>query len=279
MGVGKLPAIQFYPADWRKDSGVQTLDFHDRGVWFEMLCLMHESEERGKLVLNGRAMTHEEVAKLLGLDVAKFKQTLQQILSKGVASVEQNTGTIYNRRMVSDDNLRRVRTEAGSAGGKQRASKRLASAYQKSTPSSSTSSSTSLSSSASATIAPPDGGFQRAIFDDVRKHHPAGGDDLATAWAAWGRIFPVPEQGVAERMKAVLQAKYPPGSEAWGEGRKFLGRESWPKAIDGKFWLDNPHPVTGGANGQPKSSRYFAQADDDRDAYAALDRKLGITKS
>ena len=49
----KLPAMQFYPGDWRKDIGVQSLSFHDRGVWFEMLMLMHGSERRGVLVLNG----------------------------------------------------------------------------------------------------------------------------------------------------------------------------------------------------------------------------------
>ena len=43
----KLPALQFYPGDWRKDLGVQSLSFHDRGVWFEMLMLMHDSENRG----------------------------------------------------------------------------------------------------------------------------------------------------------------------------------------------------------------------------------------
>jgi hypothetical protein len=40
----KLPALQWYPADWRKDPGVQALSLHDRMVWFEMLMLMHESE-------------------------------------------------------------------------------------------------------------------------------------------------------------------------------------------------------------------------------------------
>lgn len=43
----KMPAFQFYPADWRKDPGIQALDRHDRSVWFDMLCIMHESDERG----------------------------------------------------------------------------------------------------------------------------------------------------------------------------------------------------------------------------------------
>lgn len=115
--MSKLPAFQVYPGDWRKDPGVQSLDFHDRGVWWEMLCLMHESERRGVLVLNGRAMTEESLSRLLGLDKQILTNTLTNILTLGVASREEDTGAIYCRRMVRDENLRQVRTESGKKGG------------------------------------------------------------------------------------------------------------------------------------------------------------------
>ncbi|GAA3973832.1 hypothetical protein [Hymenobacter antarcticus] len=40
----KLPAIQFYPGDWHKDQGVQALDLAQRGAWFELLLMMHDSD-------------------------------------------------------------------------------------------------------------------------------------------------------------------------------------------------------------------------------------------
>ncbi|WBO85238.1 PD-(D/E)XK nuclease-like domain-containing protein [Hymenobacter yonginensis] len=43
----KLPAIQFYPGDWHKDQGVQALDLAQRGAWFKLLLMMHDSDERG----------------------------------------------------------------------------------------------------------------------------------------------------------------------------------------------------------------------------------------
>ena len=49
----KLPAIQFYPGDWHKDQGVQALDLLQRGAWFELLLMMHDSDERGVLLVNG----------------------------------------------------------------------------------------------------------------------------------------------------------------------------------------------------------------------------------
>src|SRR5262245_23496199 len=113
----KLPAIQFYPADWRKDPGVQSLDYFDRGVWFEILCLMHESTERGKLMLNGEPMPDEALARILGLDNQSLTKTLTTLLKYGVASRDEETGALTNRRMVKDENLRRVRAEAGKKGG------------------------------------------------------------------------------------------------------------------------------------------------------------------
>ena len=139
--MSKLPAIQFYPGDWRKDPGVQALSFHDRGVWFEMILLMHESDERGKLLLNGKPMPEQALARLLGLDNQNLTNTLTTLLDFGVASRCEETGAIMCRRMLRDENLRNIRKEAGSKGGnpvllKQKATTML---KQKRTPSSSTS--------------------------------------------------------------------------------------------------------------------------------------------
>lgn len=63
----KLPAMQFYPADWRKDPGVQCLSFEDRGIWFEIICLMHESPRRGYLLMpNGSPMMTTSLARIIG---------------------------------------------------------------------------------------------------------------------------------------------------------------------------------------------------------------------
>jgi len=137
--------MQFYVGDWRKDPGVQALGFHERGVWFEMICLMHESEERGKLMLNGLPMPDDALARLLGLDKQNLTTTITLLLSYGVASRCDETGAIICRRMIRDENLRKVRAECGKQGGnpvlvKQKSTTKV---KQKSTPSSSSSSSVS----------------------------------------------------------------------------------------------------------------------------------------
>jgi hypothetical protein len=120
MAQNKLPAFQFYPGDWRKDPAVQSLDYETRGVWIELLCLMHESEQRGKLMLAGRAMTDVEISRLLGISVERAKQNLSKLEANGVANREQETGALVCRRMVRDEDLRQARSTAGRKGGKQK---------------------------------------------------------------------------------------------------------------------------------------------------------------
>ena len=115
--MGKLPAIQFYPGDWHKDTGVQALDYETRGVWFELLLLMWESERRGYLVLNGIGMADEILAKILGIHGNKWKKIKRKLEVTGVMSTEENTGISFNRRMVRDEEARQKAIENGKLGG------------------------------------------------------------------------------------------------------------------------------------------------------------------
>lgn len=145
----KLPALQFYTGDWRKDPGVQALDYFERGVWFEILCIMHESDSRGKLMLNGKKMPDVALARLLGLDNQTVNQILTKLVEYGVARAEPDTGIIYNKRMVEDEKIRQIRREAGKLGGnpallnQKPKQKETTRDKQNSTPSSSSSSSVS----------------------------------------------------------------------------------------------------------------------------------------
>jgi hypothetical protein len=111
----KLPAFQFYPQDWRSDIGVQSLSLDDRMIWFEMLCVMHESDDRGKLILNGKPMPDEVVARLIGIDVKRYKKALIKIEHANVVS--RDGDLLFNRRMVHDNHLINVRRECGKQGG------------------------------------------------------------------------------------------------------------------------------------------------------------------
>ena len=153
MDSEKLPALQFYVGDWRKDPGVQSLCFHDRGVWFEILCLMHESTERGKLMLNGQPMPEDALARTLGLDKQILTTTLSTLLTYGVASKDEDTGAFMCRRMVRDEKLRQIRKSAGKLGGNPVLVKQKSTTQLKQIPTPSSSS----SASAEIEIEPPPG--------------------------------------------------------------------------------------------------------------------------
>jgi biotin operon repressor len=104
--MAKLPALQFYPGDWKKDIGVQSLSMHDRGVWLEMLFLMHDSTRRGVLLLGDKPMPVEVLARLLGLTKESISETIDHLVSYGVTERESRTGALINRRMLREETKR-----------------------------------------------------------------------------------------------------------------------------------------------------------------------------
>lgn len=107
-----LPAMPFYVGDWLKAPDIQCLSYELKGIWFEMMCFMWESSERGVLLY-----TKEELSRLLRLPEDLLEQKLKQISSKGIYSVRAEDGAIYSRRMIKDQKIREIRKKAGKTGG------------------------------------------------------------------------------------------------------------------------------------------------------------------
>lgn len=141
----KLPSFQFYPGDWMKDPGLRACTLEEKGAWIEMLALMFECTPRGKLVLNGKPYPEDALARLFGVECKKFKQITNKLQALGVLKVEPETGIMYCRRMVKDQELREVRAEAGKQGGAPKGNKNASKKQAKTTPSSSSSTSVTVS--------------------------------------------------------------------------------------------------------------------------------------
>ena len=62
-----MPAwMKFYPTDWTGDRGLRLCSLAARGLWAEMLCVMHEAAPRGSLLIAGRPVSVAELANLVG---------------------------------------------------------------------------------------------------------------------------------------------------------------------------------------------------------------------
>lgn len=109
--------MPFYWGDWFKATDIQSLPRHIRCTWFEMLGRMWESTDRGYLSINGTAPTDRELAMILGFgdNVFECKKHLNYLQKKKIFS-RNSEGIIYNRRMVKDAEISRLRAEAGQKG-------------------------------------------------------------------------------------------------------------------------------------------------------------------
>jgi hypothetical protein len=120
----KLPAIQFYVGDWKKDVGLQSCSIAARGLWFELLLMMHESPVRGYLMLTESIpMNDEHIARVAGVDQQMVTHLIEELQANGVfdfSTLELACGSVVNviasRRMVRDESKRQKCSAAGLRG-------------------------------------------------------------------------------------------------------------------------------------------------------------------
>ena len=112
----KLPAFQFYPGDWLRDPGIRACSLAARGLWIEMLCLMHQAEPYGHLKAGSMIVSPEMLSRMVGANLKQIETTLEELEKVGVFS-KSVEGIIYSRRMVKDEAIRRMRSQCGKLGG------------------------------------------------------------------------------------------------------------------------------------------------------------------
>lgn len=114
--MAKLPGFMFYPGDWQKEPTLRRCSHAAKGVYMDILCLMFECEDRGVLATAGRGWSEDEVALAVGGDYQQSLSCVRELVEKGVISWN-NSGCMYSRRMVRDEEKRKLFSEAGRKGG------------------------------------------------------------------------------------------------------------------------------------------------------------------
>lgn len=111
----KLPWLKFYPSDWQSDQALGMCGLAARGLWMEMLAIMHKATPYGHLVVNGMKPSDEQLAALARAPADQIRALTQELESAGVFSRTRN-GTIYSRRMTKDDKRRNDGDKAAVIG-------------------------------------------------------------------------------------------------------------------------------------------------------------------
>ncbi|MFZ5958851.1 DnaT-like ssDNA-binding domain-containing protein [Pseudomonas knackmussii] len=75
----KRPAFQFYPADWRNNAKLRRCSWEARGVWLEVMGLMHDSDSYGVL-----HWSLKEIAQALGAPIKALKELAEKGVLYGV---------------------------------------------------------------------------------------------------------------------------------------------------------------------------------------------------
>lgn len=126
----KRPAFQFYPGDWQRNANLRRCSPAARGVWVDIMCLLHDSDEYGVL-----RWPVKEIAQACGASMAHVKELIEKSVLKGsdksleapyiytprsgrkdgapVTLLRPQAGPIwYSSRMVKDEY---VRAHAGAS--------------------------------------------------------------------------------------------------------------------------------------------------------------------
>lgn len=110
----KRPAIMFYTGDWMKDPHLAMCSPATRGIWIDMLCLMHENSESGRLDgdLGGLARacrcTPEQLHDALR-ELHEYKAAEVTVLPDDTESYQPVT--ILSRRMVREYERRKYNAD------------------------------------------------------------------------------------------------------------------------------------------------------------------------
>jgi len=110
------PWFKFYPADWRADASLRSCSLAARGLWIEMISIMHDATPYGHLTVNGRPVTVAQLALLTGTLPDQLPDLLGELETAGVYSVNSK-GVIYSRRMTRDAKKAGTARKNGKAGG------------------------------------------------------------------------------------------------------------------------------------------------------------------
>ena len=100
------PWLKFFPTDWRADPALRMCSLEARGLWIELLGLMHEATPRGDLVVSGKAPTLQQVATLTGAPLDVVERAMAELSDAGVYSTTE-TGTITSEFLSRWDRLSR----------------------------------------------------------------------------------------------------------------------------------------------------------------------------
>lgn len=116
----KQPFSKWYWSDWRGDPKLKLCSLAARGLWMDMLALMHEAEPYGHLLVEGVMPDSDGLAAICGRPVKEVRAAIAELEKWKVFSRNED-GVLFSRRMVRD----RQKAEQDKANGRKGGNPRI----------------------------------------------------------------------------------------------------------------------------------------------------------
>ncbi len=107
----KLPYLPLYTGDWLKDPALTLCTPATRGVWIDLLAVMHELDRSGEL-----RGTAEQLARTARCSTVEFAQAVTELQTNRAAEVvfRNDVYVVSNRRMQRDFRRRKQKEESST---------------------------------------------------------------------------------------------------------------------------------------------------------------------
>lgn len=107
---------KFWWKDWQNDLALKSCSYAARGLWMEMLAIMHAADRIGFFEISGKKVSAKQLAGLTNGSDREVRKLLSELQENNVFSVDEE-GFIFSRRMVRDKENSDISAEYGRAGG------------------------------------------------------------------------------------------------------------------------------------------------------------------
>lgn len=122
MARRDMPYLPLYVQDFLTDEKLIECSAEATGVYIRLLCIMHKSQEYGKILLRQKDRQTDQqifnfaakIAKSMPYEVSVISRSLEELVNEGVLTIEGNV--LYQKRMVKDGELSDKRALSGRKG-------------------------------------------------------------------------------------------------------------------------------------------------------------------
>lgn len=123
MALRNQPYIPLYVQDYLTDEKLNECSPATQGVYIKLLCVLHKMDEYGTILLKqSDKQTSNQIknfackfAKQIAFSVEIIESALNELIANGVMTI--NGDILFQKRMVKDNGISVVRSEAGKKGG------------------------------------------------------------------------------------------------------------------------------------------------------------------